>query len=857
MKKLLSLSLAIIMLLSCVLVQTVAVSAAEAVSSTNAPYAGVYQVTSDKAVTLTNETGHTVTLAAGATDYFYLVKGANSITSTDASANVTFTALANNGMDYIAEVDIDTVPLTASSSGDFYVGANVISGEGSYTPGSTYLIMDKNAVVNFNATVANAGIYYISLQFGDQNMNKIYVETETGYYGYIQQYQYGWNYLEEGAGTTDLLMVYLHAGTNVITVRNDGTGYSTIHFASMKKSAELNNAEKFPQYVPQLNYESCKVVPYELADAPEATPAPTEEPVVTPAPETATITYTAPFAGVFEVTSDKAVTLTNETGHYATVEAGATEYFYLLKGVNTIATTDASATLTFTALEGQGIDKINEVAHGDFKIAQGHVYYASGINVPANSSVEITVELTESGMYYLSPQVNANASNKSINIIADTGLYGAPTHDRYGWCHFDIADGTVEYAYMRAGTNTVTLENNNDSDFYVSQIRFSKTSDYSVGLAWDAVKVYVEETEPEATPEPTPEATPEVPAVTVTAEGAYAGVYEVTSDKDVTITNFTGHTATLTAGVTEYFYLVKGANTIATTDETATLTFTELEDNGMEFLAEVDAGVAPLASGEAEIDAASNLLDTEGEYGTGSGYVQLGVGGAAKIKINAPETGIYYLQIQMNDGSYGDTIYMETDTGFCGTMLQYQWGWHFRTNGASDNDLTMVFLREGEGWLLLENQGPAAITIGNIALCQSAELNDAAKFPQYVEQLDMESCDVVIPVPDSFINDIVAATAEGTTITMGGRLGAEWMNELYGVEFSSNKTGTRAQKYYGARPGDIVSDGNDGTTEFTFGEWDGSFEIILEGVSAGVKEYKFFVGTNYTDAATVEVAAAE
>ena len=853
MKKLLSLSLAIIMLLSCMLVQTVAVSAAEAVSSTNAPYAGVYQVTSDKAVTLTNETGHTVTLAAGATDYFYLIKGANSITSTDASANVTFTALANNGMDYIAEVDAGTAPLTLSSSGDFYAGANVVSGEGSFSATANSLTLAKGASVQFNATVANAGIYYISLQFAEEYMNKIYVETDTGYNGYIQQYRYGWNYLEGGADSTDLLMVYLRAGTNVITVKNEGSNYSIIWYASMKKTAEL---QSYAQYVDQLNIASCKVVPYELADAPEATPAPTEEPVVTPAPETATITYTAPFAGVFEVTSDKAVTLTNETGHYASVEAGATEYFYLLKGVNTIATTDASANVTFTALEGQGIDKINEVAHGDFKIVQNHVVYANGFNVPAKSSVEITVELTESGMYYLSPQVNANASNKSINIIADTGLYGAPTHDRYGWCHFDIADGTVEYAYMRAGTNTVTLENNNDSDFYVSQIRFSKTSDYSVGLAWDAVKVYVEETEPEATPEPTPEATPEVPAVTVTAEGAYAGVYEVTSDKDVTITNFTGHTATLTAGATEYFYLVKGANTIATTDETATLTFTELEDNGMEFLAEVDAGVAPLASGEATIDAASNLLDTEGEYGTGSGYVQLGVGGAAKIKINAPETGIYYLQIQMNDGSYGDTIYMETDTGFCGTMLQYQWGWHFRTNGASDNDLTMVFLREGEGWLLLENQGPAAITIGNVALCQSAELNDAATFPQYVEQLDMESCDVVIPVADSFINDIAAAIVEGTKVTLSGRIGAEWMNELYGVEFTTNKTGTRAQKYYGARPGDTVGDYN-GSTEFTFGEWDGTFEIILEGVSAGVKEYRFFVGDNYTDAATFEVAAAE
>ena len=102
MKKLLSFSLAMIMLLSCVFSQVVSVSAqGDVVDYNDAPYAGVYQVTSDKAVTLTNETGHTVTLAAGETDYFYLIKGNNNMTISDETAALTFTSLDNNGLDYI------------------------------------------------------------------------------------------------------------------------------------------------------------------------------------------------------------------------------------------------------------------------------------------------------------------------------------------------------------------------------------------------------------------------------------------------------------------------------------------------------------------------------------------------------------------------------------------------------------------------------------------------------------------------------------------------------------------------------------------------------------------------------------
>ena len=84
-------------------------------------------------------------------------------------------------------------------------------------------------------------------------------------------------------------------------------------------------------------------------------------------------------------------------------------------------------------------------------------------------------------------------------------------------------------------------------------------------------------------------------------------------------------------------------------------------------------------------------------------------------------------------------------------------------------------------------------------------------------------------------------TAAGTTITCAGKVDATVEN--YGVEFTADSTvkGARAQKYYGAMPGDTVKEyTNNGSTTFTFGEWDGTFEIVLEGVHAGEKTVSFF-----------------
>lgn len=99
-----------------------------------------------------------------------------------------------------------------------------------------------------------------------------------------------------------------------------------------------------------------------------------------------------------------------------------------------------------------------------------------------------------------------------------------------------------------------------------------------------------------------------------------------------------------------------------------------------------------------------------------------------------------------------------------------------------------------------------------------------------------------------------SATIAGSTITCAGKVDATVAN--YGVEFTAESTveGARAQKYYGAMPGDTVKDYN-GSTTFTFGDWDGSFEIILEGVHAGTKVLNFFANDTIIADTTFTVVA--
>ncbi|MBO4999376.1 MAG: hypothetical protein J6C58_00930, partial [Bacteroidaceae bacterium] len=111
MKRIISICLALVMMLSCGLSQAAFVSAAGAVVDYNdAPYAGVYAVTADKATTITTEIGSVTELSAGGTGYLYLVKGANEVDITN-GATLTITDLDNNGLSYIDRVNIPNEPI--------------------------------------------------------------------------------------------------------------------------------------------------------------------------------------------------------------------------------------------------------------------------------------------------------------------------------------------------------------------------------------------------------------------------------------------------------------------------------------------------------------------------------------------------------------------------------------------------------------------------------------------------------------------------------------------------------------------------------------------------------------------------
>ncbi len=626
MKKLLSLSLAIVMMLSCVLGQAVLVNAADEVDSTNAPYAGVYQVTSDKAVTLTNETGHTVTLAAGAADYFYLIKGANNITTTDSTANVTFTVLEDNGMEYVSEVDAE-VPLTnnryyygRTSDGDA-VGKYVISKDDSVTVASdnTAITVPAGASVVVNAAIPadNAGIYTLGIRLNDSAINTIRMETDTGFYGEIQQIA-GADFDEVHTGTSsdaqvDVEQVYLREGNNYITITNLGSADATVEAFRVYKTAQL-------------------------------------------------------------------------------------------------------ATLT-----------------------------------------------------------------------------------QYNWA-----------------------------------------------LSYEHFKVVVAETV-----EPTPTATPEPGETAYTA--SYAGVYAISADAAATVTSEIGSVVELASDEIGYIYLLKGAN-VLTNSTSANLTITELEGNGLAYLDQVTAEIPLASSSISELTISGNFTNAQGSYTDyGATGVALGVKASVDVTLTAPAAGLYVTQIQFVNGN-ADQITVESDTGFYGVINQQSGrvGWnelHQGEHGVGQQDIEIMFLRAGANTITIKNTGDEPTLITKIKLAKTSPL---ASLEAYNWQLNVENLKPVLPYVESFVND-TGVNINASELAFFGKVGAEYLDFKYGIEFTTNKSGTRAQKYYGAKSGDTVSDGAEGTTVFTFDEWDGSFEIILQGVSLGEKEYRFFVGDDYTDYATVTV----
>ncbi len=128
-------------------------------------------------------------------------------------------------------------------------------------------------------------------------------------------------------------------------------------------------------------------------------------------------------------------------------------------------------------------------------------------------------------------------------------------------------------------------------------------------------------------------------------------------------------------------------------------------------------------------------------------------------------------------------------------------------------------------------------TGGTIAGVEAGNNFTSQKQPAYftIEYVDARA--PIVPVPDFGFN------LAGTTVDCYGKLSAEDIGKAYGVAFTK---GDKTMKYHGAKPGETVNvDGN--VTELVFDEWDGTFSIVLEGVSAGDKEFRFFVGDTYVE----------
>ena len=245
MKKLLSVVVAAIMLLSCAVI----VSAATVTTTITyeAPYAGVYEASVTGAtgtITFTNETGHTATFNAGssATKYFYLFKGNNTITVTAESGvsytGITFTEMEDQGEAYIDQVDVAYTPYgtqhifvnfwePTQASGAYEYGTHPDFVDSIGNPQGKFLAFSPHAQLTFavNVPAGGAGIVYPYFRFGDSNgENSFLVSSDAGFYAEITKdlWNWQWTCFADGSSGNDMEFLYLHEGTNYITIKHTG-----------------------------------------------------------------------------------------------------------------------------------------------------------------------------------------------------------------------------------------------------------------------------------------------------------------------------------------------------------------------------------------------------------------------------------------------------------------------------------------------------------------------------------------------------------------------------------------------------------------------------------------------------------
>ncbi len=734
------------------------------ISYTNAPYAGVYEVTSDKAVTLTNETGHTVTLAANTPAYFYMIKGNNNVTLSDSTVTLTFTELEDNGLAYIDQVTISGEPFTGPEDDhDATSGAANITLAAGETRSFTH-------IPNYGA-----GLYYPYISGTEGGTIK--VTTDTGYYAEILLRGGSSSAWTDGSNKTDPEVVYLRDGAQTVTLTNTSGSAVSINTTSFGTTMVLATAT---YWVDQMKMAELKVVPAgEEVVVP--TPTPTTAPTATPTPtSTPTVvagqmTYDAPYAGVYKASSDKAVTLINETGHKVTLSAGGTGYFYMFKGLNTMSTTNEDANVIFAMLDGNGMSYIDSVAVDSLPNTYEHYYMGYSVNdsttnavdfiyskdsgvttsgrqitIPAGKSVTFQANITEPGIRYVCIFTTGVSGN--LHVETDTGYYGDFKYTRanVGSLYEDTdvnGNGTdLLLVYLKEGQNYVTLTNNSGSTVTTEGLRLSRSSSMT---SWEQVKMASCKVLPydgeivEPTPVPTPDN-----QMTYTAP--YAGVYQVTSDKAVTLTNETGHTVTLAAGATDYFYLIQGQNTITTTDTSAALTFTELSGNGLDYISEVTMTEEPILPGDI------------GDAITGFANVTLAPGEkfTATYTPGVISAGLVYPYIAPAVGA-GNTVRVTTDTGYYADIyLDYNYSSSAWADAARQ-DPEMLYVRDGAQEITIENIGNSAVTLYSVQMKTTGVLAEAN---YWKDQMNMASLKVV-PYGDDVVEPTPTPTPDANVIT--------------------------------------------------------------------------------------------
>ena len=525
---------------------TTAYAAGETVSPTDAPYAGVYQVISDKAVILTNETGHRVSLLPGEPEYFYLIAGANDLTLSDASANLTFVALQGNGLDALNQVSVIEEPIPVGQ--EDLVVTFATKDEPHLDPGESYTF-------TYTPSKGMNGIVYPYLAFNDPNEYVLKITTDTGYQTTIFKPEgypvisYAW----EDSGKTDPALLYVRDGENTITIENISDTQSVIHAIRVHSGGELIGNSYWDA---QMKMAELVVVPFSESGTiptpiPTVAPTPTATPKPTYAP-TGTMSYTAENAGIYRVTADQAVTLTNETGSTLTLAADDIGYLYLIQGDNEITTSNLSATVTFSKLSNYGMNYLSQIATSYIPYATQHTsfgdrldvgihnYLVGGegtystetndigqyISLGAGASVTLQAEVSANGAGIVYPYLGV-CDNKvhSFVVTSDTGFYAElMKNNTTGWQTTCWADGSaqmdMEFLYIREGTNTITIRNTGSNTATVASLRMSMT-DGSDGVknhvTWGSqinlVNLKVTEGAVVPSPGPTAEPTPTPPSV--------------------------------------------------------------------------------------------------------------------------------------------------------------------------------------------------------------------------------------------------------------------------------------------------------------------------------------------------------